>query len=148
MVTTDDLDIVPGQGRRFLDRLPATATPDAVLRVATDLEQLEQWQLAEPWYAAAAQRWPAQAVFALGIANTRYARGELVAAEQSYRDVIKTFPDDAAAFNNLAWMLAEQQRWDEAGELIAAGLALAGPLQAELQDTEKFIRCRGRAGCE
>ena len=130
------------------DRLPATAEPDNVLQVALGLEQLERWSLVEPWYQAAMQRWPQQTVFALGVANSRYSRGELVAAEEGYREVIRKFPRDPAAYNNLAWMLAEQQRWQEASELVTAGLALEGPLQAELRDTERFIRCRGRTDCD
>lgn len=130
------------------DQLPATAEPDKVLQVAISLERLERWASVGAWYQAALRRWPEQTVFALGIANSHYARGDLAAAEQSYRDIIKTFPNDPAAYNNLAWMLGEQERWEEASALVATGLSLPGALQAELRDTERFIRCRGKTDCE
>lgn len=129
-------------------QLPVTAVPEGVLKVAADLEQLALWSMAESWYQSAAQRWPQRAVFTLGVANAAYAQGELAKAEAGYRQAIERFPDDAAAYNNLAWLLAEQGRWGEAETLIERGLRLGGPLQAELLDTRQHIRCRGEPGCQ
>lgn len=127
------------------DELPVAAEPAQALQAAISLEQLRHWSMAEALYHGAAQRWPDQPVFQLGHANVRYAQGALADAEAGYRAVIAAFPQEAAAYNNLALLLAGQQRWDEAQALIEQGLPHAGALRDELLDTRAQIRC-GRTG--
>lgn len=127
------------------DELPVAAEPAQAVQAAIALEQLRHWSMAEALYRVAAQRWPDQAIFQLGHANVRYAQGALADAEAGYRAVIAAFPEDAAAYNNLALLLAEQRRWDEAQALIEQGLPHAGALRDELLDTQARIRC-GRTG--
>lgn len=125
--------------------LPATVEPAEALRAAISLEQLRHWSMAEALYRSAAQRWPDQAVFRLGYANVRYAQGARAEAEAAYREIIAAFPEDPAAYNNLALLLTEERRWDEAEALIARALPHAGALRDELLDTQARIQC-GRAG--
>ncbi|MBI5041248.1 MAG: PA2778 family cysteine peptidase [Gammaproteobacteria bacterium] len=123
--------------------LPATADVTRVLEAVTPFEQARRWQVAETVYSSAAQRWPRQAVFALGVANSRFARGDLAAAEAAYRDAIAAFPDDPVAYNNLAIVLADLKRWDEAERLVARALEISsergGPLRDEFLDTQRRI---------
>ncbi len=130
------------------NQLPATAEPGAVLDAVLALEQLQYWPMAEALYSRAAQRWPERAVFQIGYAHSRYAQGVLADAERAYRQVIENFPDDPVGYNNLALVLTEQKRWDEAEQLIERGLALGGPLHAELQDTQRQIACRRAGDCK
>lgn len=127
------------------DELPVAAGPAQALQAAIALEQLGRLPMAEALYRVAAQRWPDQAIFQLGHANVRYAQGAHADAEAGYRAVIAAFPEEAAAYNNLALLLAEQRRWDEAEALIEQGLPHAGVLRDELLDTRARIRC-GRTG--
>lgn len=128
------------------DELPVTAKPASVLEAVAPFEQAKHWEIAEAVYRSAAQRWPRQTVFALGVANSRYARGELAGAESAYREVIAAFPDDPVAYNNLALVLADRKRWDEAERLVACALELGGALHEEFLDTQRRIRCqRGSA---
>lgn len=127
------------------DELPVAAEPAQALQAAIALEQLGRLPMAEVLYRVAVQRWPDQAIFQLGHANVRYAQGAHADAEAGYRAVIAAFPEEAAAYNNLALLLAEQRRWDEAEALIEQGLPHAGALRDELLDTQTRIRC-GRTG--
>lgn len=122
--------------------LPATVDAPAVLAAVAPFEQAQRWDVAEAVYLSAAQHWPQQTVFALGVANSRYARGDLAGAESAYRDVIAAFPDDPVAYNNSALVLADLKRWDEAERLVARALEIGGPLREEFLDTQRQIRCR------
>lgn len=122
--------------------LPATADAAQVLAAIAPFEEKRQWTVAEAVYRSAAERWPQQAVFALGVANSRYARGDLRGAEQAYRTVIAAFPDDPVAYNNLALVLADLGHWKEAERMVARALAIGGPLREEFLDTQRRISRR------
>ena len=122
--------------------LPATADAVAVLEAVAPFEGKQEWATAEVVYRSAAQRWPRQTVFALGVANSRYARGDLAGAESAYREVIAAFPDDPVAYNNLALVLADLKRWKEAERLVGRALEIGGPLREEFLDTQRRISRR------
>ncbi|MBI5462540.1 MAG: PA2778 family cysteine peptidase [Gammaproteobacteria bacterium] len=126
--------------------LPAMVDATAVLEAVAPFEQAQRWAVAEAVYRSAAQRWPQQVVFALGVANSRYARGDLAAAEAAYRGAIAAFPDDPVAYNNLALVLVDLKRWDEAERLVVRALELnserGGPLREEFMDTQRRIKQR------
>lgn len=125
--------------------LPATAEAPQVLQAAAPFEEKRAWASAERIYRSAQQRWPRQAVFALGVANSRYAQGDVQGAERAYRRVIVDFPDDAVGYNNLALVLADLERWHEAERMAARAVALGGPLRAEFLDTRRRIEQRRRS---
>ena len=50
----------------------------------------------------------------MGLGNSRYAIGDLTGAERAFRQAIETNPQNGAAFNNLAHVLAEQGYYAEA----------------------------------
>lgn len=134
-------------GRVILEpgELPATADTAQVLAAVAPFEEKRNWAVAEAVYRSAAQRWPRQTVFALGSANSRYARGDLNGAEAAYRKVIAAFPDDPVAYNNLALVLADMGRWKEAERLVARALELGGPLRGEFLDTQRQIKQRSKS---
>lgn len=120
--------------------LPASVLPEQVVAAAVSFEQQQHWPVVEAVYRAAATRWPAQAVFRLGLANSRYAQGGLDEAETLYRALIAEFPDDPVPYNNLALLLADLGRWAEAEKLVTRALEIGGPLRGEFEDTQRKIR--------
>lgn len=120
--------------------LPATVQPQQVVAAAAPFEEKRDWAVVEAVQRAAAARWPAQAVFRLGLANSRYAQGDLAEAEALYRALIADFPDDPVPYNNLALLLADRERWAEAEKLVGRALELGGPLREEFEDTQRRIR--------
>lgn len=110
--------------------LPLTASEDAVTQACIGFERVappEQTALA---YAAAARRWPASLVLALGLGNARYAAGDAAGAADAFRAAAERH-DSAAAWNNLAQAEAKLGRQGEARD--AARRALARAQAAEPQ---------------
>jgi len=65
-------------------------------------------------YGALLLRWPASLNGAIGLSNIDYAEGDLQAAESVLRDAVKHHPKSAVALNNLAQVVADQNRNEEA----------------------------------
>jgi tetratricopeptide (TPR) repeat protein len=86
--------VQPGQ-------LPLTASEAAVTQACIGFERVAEPGLAARAYDAAAQRWPASLVLALGLGNTRYAAGDIAGAASAFEHAAEAH-DSAAAWNNLA----------------------------------------------
>jgi len=86
--------VLPGQ-------LPLTASEAAVTQACIGFERVAEPGLAARAYDAAAQRWPASLVLALGLGNTRYAAGDIAGAASAFEHAAEAH-DSAAAWNNLA----------------------------------------------
>lgn len=95
-------------------RLPMNANETRYLQSVASLERLGHLQTAMAAYQHAAEAWPASplALFALG--NGHYRQGDTKAAEQAWRDAISRDQHHAPSLNNLAVLLLEQQRYEEA----------------------------------
>lgn len=109
-------------------RLPATATEQTFLESVIGLERAHQWEAAAQAYDAARGRWPASLAALIGLGNSRYAIGNLVGAERAFRAVTRAHPHAASGFNNLAHVLAEMGRHEEALAAARKAVALGGPL--------------------
>lgn len=105
-------------------RIPATASESNYLLAVAALERLDAWPTVANAYTAATQRWPnsEQAQFALG--NAYYQLGELGKAENAWRQAIALKPSHSASLNNLAVLLTQQRRREEARELAQRALSL------------------------
>ena len=66
-----------------------------------------------------------------------YRAGRLAQAERIYRDVLQSFPDSFLALLNLAGVLCDQLRLDEAMEVVARAL--------RIQPGEPLLRIEGTA---
>jgi tetratricopeptide (TPR) repeat protein len=112
------LALKPGQ-------LPATGEPQAYTAAAATLERTDA-RGAQQAFAAALQRWPDDRAALLGAGNTAYALGQRDAAAKAYRQAVLKHPDFADGWNNLAQVLLELNRRQEASQAIARAVALGG----------------------
>jgi tetratricopeptide (TPR) repeat protein len=75
----------------------------------------------------------------LGLASTLYQTGDVERAVTMYQELLKQYPDDKQALNDLAWILQEHEhRYDAALELANKGLVL-WPDELHLLDTRGTI---------
>lgn len=126
------------------ERLPATATPERYLKAVIALEKTGQTAAAQTAYASAAKAWPDSLVAWMGLGNASYALKDLPQAERAFREATARHPDSAEAFNNLAQVLADQQRYGEAISAARKAVNLGGPHAAVSRDTLEAISAKSR----
>ncbi len=117
------------------DRLPATAEENSYVKALVGLEKSHQWAAAIVGYQAALDRWPLSFPAHIGLSNGYYALGDLKSAEEVLQNSIKRFPEQGVAFNNLAQVLWEQGKKQEALKAAHHAVTLGGPLVDEFQKT-------------
>ena len=116
-------------------KFPATAQEETYLKAAIGLEQTERWTEARQAYVCAAERWPHNGMAWMGLGNSDYALENLAGAEQAFRSAVDATPQLGAAYNNLAHVLMELGRREEALEIIDQAIQLGGPLTEVFQKT-------------
>ncbi|MDD5336125.1 MAG: PA2778 family cysteine peptidase [Rhodoferax sp.] len=119
-------------------RLPATAEAQTFAAAASALERVNP-AAAQSAYAAALQRWPDDHAALLGAGNTAYALGQAAAAIGAYQAAVHEHPDFADAWNNLAQVLLEQGRRDEAAQAIGKAVVLGGARLPQYQELARLI---------
>jgi tetratricopeptide (TPR) repeat protein len=120
-------------------RLPATAREPEYAAAAAALEQAGRPREARESYRALLGRWPDNLIGLIGLGNVEYALKDAAAAERSFRRASEAHPGSAAAFNNLAHVLAESGRLPEAEVAARRAVALGGPLLPQAQKTLEAI---------
>lgn len=127
------------------DRVPATANETRYAAAVVALEKSGHLKNAFIAYNALLKRWPASLVGQMGRGNSAYALHDLDTAEAAFQQASREHPDAAAAFNNLANILAERGKFSDA--LVAAERAvnLGGPLLPTTQATLDEIRPQAEA---
>lgn len=122
--------------------VPRSATSAAFLEAAAGLESAGRLDAALAAYEASATRWPGEPVALLGQGNVHYRKGRLDAAQSAFRAAVALQPQDAVARNNLAQVLLELGRTEEAlVEIEQARKVLTDPRFADsLAATESAIR--------
>ncbi|WP_272698882.1 PA2778 family cysteine peptidase [Desulfovibrio sp. Fe33] len=123
-------------------RLPAVAEKKPWLEGAVGLERAGQRAAAEEAYAAATARWPHSHDAWIGLGNTRYAGGEPQDAADAFRKAAEANPDSGIAFNNLAFVLNELGRRDEALQAARKAVSLGGPQIETFRETLSGIEHR------
>jgi len=126
------------------NQVPVTAKENDFLAAVVGLEKAGQYQSSATGYKAALTRWPMSLDARMGLGNSYYALKDLKGAERSFRAAIMSHPQSAAAYNNLAYVLLEQGRMQEALVTAQKAVALGGPLKYESMDTLQQIRSRMR----
>jgi hypothetical protein len=104
-------------------RLPASATPDAVVRTLEESRKLLPAGIPTTVYGVALERWPRDPTLLFAAANEDYAAGRLAVAERRYRDLLGLAPDHVAGRNNLANLLLDKGCPAEAMGAARAALA-------------------------
>ena len=92
------------------------------------LEKSGQLKNALIAYNALLKRWPDSLAGQMGRGNTAYALHDLDTAEAAFRQATLDHPDAVAAFNNLAEVLAERGKYDDALAAAEHAVSLGGPL--------------------
>lgn len=120
------------------DRIPATAEEGRWLSSVAALERADV-RAARIGYETFLKRWPGNTSAAIGLANTYYSLGELKQAEGVLREAAVRDPASEIVLNNLAQILSDQNRDDEALPLIDQAAALRGPHAAAVDQTREAI---------
>ncbi len=122
------------------DRLPVTATEPRYTSAAVALEKIGQTRNAHTAYGTLLKRWPGSLAGQMGRGNTAYALKDFATAESAFRRAAQDHPETPAAFNNLAQVLADSGRLDEALVAARQSVKLGGPLLPATQSTLEEIR--------
>lgn len=88
--------------------VPPSATPKSYTDGVLALERAGQYAGAAAAYAAGHDYWPDEILMPFGLANMRYAQGDLPGAEQALRMALQLDPNATPVLNNLAQVLIEQ----------------------------------------
>lgn len=121
------------------ERLPATADEGRYLDAVLALEKAKQRRATRAAYATATRAWPDSLVAWMGLGNASYALGDLSQAERAFREATQRHPQSAAAFNNLAHVLAQRKRYPEALKAARTAVSLGGPDAATARHTLETI---------
>jgi hypothetical protein len=121
-------------------RLPEAAEETKWLSAVAGLENAGQWQAAATGYAAALQRWDTSFIAWLGLGNSKYNLHELDAAAAAFRQATQLQPDNGIAYNNLASVLGDQGKLDEALKAAQRAVDLGGPFEATSRQTLEDLK--------
>jgi len=127
------------------ERVPATANERRYGNAVIALERIGQVKSAHTAYNAMLKRWPESLVAQMGRGNTAYALKDLTTAEAAFREAARAHPDATAAFNNLANVLAERGKLDEAITVAEHAVSLGGPTLPSARATLEDVRRKAEA---
>lgn len=122
-------------------QLPATALADPYVASVAALERGNPLA-AQTAYASALIRWPSHRIALIGAGNSAYALGQLNRAAMAYRNATLAHPRDGDAWNNLAQVLFEMGRRQEALEAAKHAVAIGGIRVDQYRKLEKEIEAR------
>ena len=125
-------------------QLPETVEESGVADALVAFEKVGKPQRVHTAYEAALRRWPRNLILLLGAGNTAYAAGDREAAAAAFKRTVQAYPDSAPAYNNLASVLAELGRFDEAHEAAQKAVALGGPWREAAMATLQSIEAQRR----
>lgn len=125
------------------ERLPASVTAAETLSAISAFSRLAPATAVVQALELAVDRWPSNAGLRFALGNAWYAQGEHGEAEAMYRAALVAAPGASMVRNNLAWLLGEQGRVEEAQVMLAeTELEEDDPWAATLAETRAFLQCR------
>jgi hypothetical protein len=127
------------------DRTPATASEQRYTNAVIALEKSGQFAAALTAYGTLLKRWPDSLAGQMGRGNTAYALKDFATAESAFSLAAASHPDSAAALNNLASIMAERGKLQDALAAAERAVALGGSLLAQSQATLTDIREKSTA---
>ncbi|MFL6244931.1 MAG: tetratricopeptide repeat protein [Thermoanaerobaculia bacterium] len=98
-----------------------------VLRTAVRLEEEGKYALAAHAYREVLERDPRSVLAWTNLGNAEMHAGRRPAAEEAFRKALELEPDSADTLNNLAWLLYEEKRIDEAEPLARKAVITKAP---------------------
>ncbi|MFO7767245.1 MAG: PA2778 family cysteine peptidase [Pelovirga sp.] len=119
--------------------LPGSATETAYLTAVVGLERARQFSAAATAYLTATKAWPDSFVAWIGAGNSSYQAGDTATAIRSFRQAAALQPDNGIPLNNLALVLAQAGRAEEALTVIDQAIAQGGDLQEVFRQTRQKI---------
>ena len=122
--------------------LPATSSPADISTALLALDKNLPPAATRPGWESAARRWPEDAGLQLGWGNSAYAAGDKASALEIFQAAAGRHPEDVALLNNLASLLAESGRLQEAEPVARKAASLGGPLAPAAQATLRDIQAR------
>ena len=121
------------------------ADPNAkALRAAVQLEDEGKYALAAQGYREILARDPNHLLAWTNLGNAEMRLGRATAAEDAFRKALEIQPEAADTLNNLAWLLYEQKRHDEAEPLARRAAATKAPdAWTRLDTLARILAARG-----
>ncbi|HEX6100013.1 MAG TPA: tetratricopeptide repeat protein [Thermoanaerobaculia bacterium] len=114
------------------------------LRAAVQLEEEGKYALAAQGYREILARDPKHLLAWTNLGNAEMRLGRSQAAEEAFRKALEIQPDAADTLNNLAWLLYEQKRVDEAEPLARRAAATKAPdAWTRLDTLARILAARG-----
>ena len=124
------------------DQFPAVVKENLYVKAVLGLEKARRFRDAIEGYQSALTRWPGNLPALMGIGNCYYALGELEYAETAFKKTIGLHPESGPAFNNLAQVLFELGKKQEALAAARKAVSLGGPLRSVYQKTLNEIQSK------
>lgn len=122
------------------ERIPVTATEPGYLAAVIAMERTGEARAVILAYSALLVRWPDNVAASIGLAGQHYALGALKEAEVVLRQANVRHPESVAVLNNLAQVLSDMGRNDEALVFIEQAVRLNDDLfAAEARNTRILI---------
>jgi tetratricopeptide (TPR) repeat protein len=122
-------------------------TQDESLRAAVSLESEGKFTEAAAQYRELLDHYKGTPLVWTNLGNAQMQLGQKADAESSFRKALELEPGFRDALNNLAWLLYQQKRYDEAESFARRAVAQNGPDSYLVLDTLARILA-GRGACE
>lgn len=127
------------------DRLPANGEEAAWLAAVAGLERTVKGRVAaKTGYTVALQRWPRSFAAWMGLGNSTYSLHDLDGAADAFHQATLIDPENGMAWNNLAHVLAEQGKQQQALAVARRAVELGGPLRATFEQTLMEIEAKSQ----
>ena len=104
------------------------------------LEKTGQWEAAATGYATAHERWNQSFIAWMGLGNSKYNLKEFDSSADAFSRASQLQPENGLAYNNLANILAEQGKREEALTAAQRAVDLGGPFQDTFRQTLAEIK--------
>lgn len=117
------------------DELPATVNEEKYVSAVAGLERARQFEAAISAYKTALTRWPKSLSAWMGLGNSFYAQGDLSSAESAFKQARQLYPSNGMPMNNLAQILWEQGKKEQALEVVRRAIEIGGPFKFVFEET-------------
>lgn len=133
---------------RYATVIIRPADPNAkALRAAVQLEEQGKYALAAQTYREILDKDPRSLLAWTNLGNAEMHAGRTIAAEEAFRKALELDPEAADTLNNLAWLLFEQKRIEEAEPIARKAIVTKAPDEWMRLDTlARILAARGN--CE